>query len=577
MSRGRANRTLQTIDLARRTGNYRDAEAQAAVLAMNARPTTPPAMSPPATPRTTPEAARGPTTRTNTANTTLAVNVDKAATGETTIDIDELTDEQIIFQCLYWMGFESTVDRTFIINECFSTFDDVRVLNSDAIDAMATDYGGRTLGRGKIHFGAKRSTCIKSFVHWINDFYRVSLTPTIKGLDEKLFVAELRVALSRVSTRETLANQQKITVEAASPGPLESERMWTHWEAKFVNYTRSQWGAHGVPLSYVIRENDEPDYTNEYGDFISKTISCAPLSGEFYFADRLTVFNMILSFTTGQSSHAWIKHTLTASDGRKSMKALRDHFTGEGNASRRISEADHLKGQLHYTNERAMTFEEYLTNCQKMYNIYATENEPMGDDAKVRFLFETVRHEKLQPEIIALRAQQTAGNQITYTKACNHLSMAVSRLREYIAKNRNVSYTSTGPTPQWKQPQRGTSAIYNKDGSINLGHIKEWRSLSDSDKEIVDNERKRLGFQNKRKKSYVPKSRNRFAPNSDANRMRQLQDQNNTLRRQIKAMRRNDVNPTPTQSNHDNEHSVTDAGDQFGGRNSKEVKRRKSK
>ena len=43
------------------------------------------------------------------------------------------------------------------------------------------------------------------------------------------------------------------------------------------------------------------------------------------------------------------------------MKALRDHFKGEGNATRRIAEAERLHESLHYKNERSLSFEVFLT------------------------------------------------------------------------------------------------------------------------------------------------------------------------------------------------------------------------
>ena len=65
------------------------------------------------------------------------------------------------------------------------------------------------------------------------------------------------------------------------------------------------------------------------------------------------------------------------------MKALRNHFAGEGNAFRNMAEADRLKENLLYKNERAMTFEAFLTNCQKMYNVYEKEGEAMAEEAKL--------------------------------------------------------------------------------------------------------------------------------------------------------------------------------------------------
>ena len=229
---------------------------------------------------------------------------------------------------------------------------------------------------------------------------------------------------------------------------------------------------------------------------------------------------MIVAFITRQTSSTWIKHTLKSSNGRLSMKALRDYFTSEGNAKRNIAEADHLKNSHHYNNERSMTFENFLIQCQKMYNIYDKEEKPMSDEAKVRFLFKSVHHEKFQVEISTLKAQITAGMPITYTIASNHLSTAVSELSEYITKNRNVSSLNKGYTPRI-----GNSAIYNRDSSIITGHIPSWRSLSSDNRAIVMNERKRLGIQSK-KGNNAHKSCNKNSSSSDANRLKQLQDQN---------------------------------------------------
>ena len=167
------------------------------------------------------------------------------------------------------------------------------------------------------------------------------------------------------------------------------------------------------------------------------------------------------------------------------MKALRDHFSDEGSASRNISEADRLKESLHYKSERSLTFETFQTQCQKMYTIYDKEAEPMTDDAKLRFLFKRVQHPGLQQAIEALKAQQTAGTAVTYTMAANHLTTAVSALPEYISKNRSISaVTRTGG-----DTNGGSSEIYRDDGTINTGYIPSWKTLSQDDKNIV-NERK---------------------------------------------------------------------------------------
>ena len=142
--------------------------------------------------------------------------------------------------------------------------------------------------------------------------------------------------------RENLKEQTALAVKAANPGPLIKETQWKEWEEKFINYTRAHIGVAGVPLSYVIRKKADPmdNVLPDNEDFVTKTILRAPLSGDAYETDRLSVFNFIVSFTTGHPSGDWVKSTLKHSDGRKSMKVLRDHFSGEGNVTRRISEGE---------------------------------------------------------------------------------------------------------------------------------------------------------------------------------------------------------------------------------------------
>ena len=78
-------------------------------------------------------------------------------------------------------------------------------------------------------------------------------------------------------------------------------------------------------------------------------------------------------------------------DGWKSMLALRDHFSGAGNSSHTTTKANQLKATLHYCSKQAKPFETYLTQCQKMFNIYEKEGEAMPDEAKICFLFKTIQ------------------------------------------------------------------------------------------------------------------------------------------------------------------------------------------
>lgn len=481
------------------------------------------------------------------------------------VDSPLLTEEETIRQILHWIGFTVEANRDNLMTESIGTLDDVLSLNQKDVIAFSTDWSNRLATAGRFHIGTRRSKLLQAFVHWVQDFQRVSGTVSIVGLNQITLKAQLHRALSRASIRKNLQDNVSTASDAASPGPLENERKWKAWEEKFTNYCRAHIGSNGIPLSYVIRENDEPNIGGGFNDFITETIECAPLSGEYYLADRQTVFNMLVSFTTGQPSGDWIKSTTRHADGRRSMKQLRDHFSGEGNATRNIAEADRLKETLHYKSERAMPFETFLTQCEKMYNIYDKEGEKMEEDAKIRFLFKNIQHADLKITIAALKTRMIDTN-ISYTEAANHIATAVSELPEYISKHRNVSgVTSTTDTT-------GTSSgIRKPDGTIITGHIPHWRNLSPADRALVYAERERLGLTKRKGGAKNGKGSN----NVYNNRANQLAEQNKKLKRQIKAFKRSNSNNDGNTNNDDNSNDGdTDAGDQFGGKQSKKAKKK---
>ena len=64
--------------------------------------------------------------------------------------------------------------------------------------------------------------------------------------------------------------------------PLESEEKWNELESKFINFLSTLIGVNLVPLSYVMRVNNNTDSKVDFSYFIDKPISCAPLNGEYY-------------------------------------------------------------------------------------------------------------------------------------------------------------------------------------------------------------------------------------------------------------------------------------------------------
>ena len=487
---------------------------------------------------------------------------DKGSTGS---DTTALSEEEQISQLLKWIGF--TEDQaSAIIKEGFDCFDDIMVCTTSDISDLASSFQKRTVADGRINFGLKRTKRIKSLLQWTRDFRRINMEPNIDGLNERRFLNQLAIASQRHETRLAMKDAQELKAKEASPGPLKSEKQWNEWITALVNYLSTMVGQDGVPLSCVIREEADPDPDAVCDDFTQECIACAPLEGNAFDADKISVHQSIVSFTTGHPSEKWISSVSKHRDGRKDVDKLRAHFAGEGNASRRIADAEALKDTLHYTNERAMPFETFLTKCEEMFQIFKEQGEEMTEDSRIRFLLKKVQHAALQGSVESLKAQISLSDPgtVSYTTCANHLSKAVSDLPECRKGGRNISSVQ-------KNDEEVSGSICRSDGTIKTGKFTNWSDLTPSERAKVAAERKRLGIPS-------PGGNGKGGKAGNLSKLNEFKKKANKYKRQAAALKKQVVKFNEDGKNNDDDDDddtpEQDAGDQFGGRASKKGRKR---
>ena len=85
-------------------------------------------------------------------------------------------------------------------------------------------------------------------------------------------------------------------------------------------------GAKGITLSYVIREDDDPNLADQE-TWEHKAILVAPHKGNAYLQDKLTVHNIILrNITDGSDAFTYVKPYLTKDDERLDIQAHRGRY-----------------------------------------------------------------------------------------------------------------------------------------------------------------------------------------------------------------------------------------------------------
>ena len=335
------------------------------------------------------------------------------------------------------IGFNDPMERLRLMEAGLADYDDYRHLVDKDIRDLAEDFSKRTIVNGRMIFGLGRTKKLVGLMHWIQDCFRTNDNPDLMAFNEQ----ELTDAQSRAQVRKSDIELVDTNSKAADPGKFKDERKWHEWEQAFRNYLSVIPGVHGVPLSYVIRDEAVPPVGDHYVNFTERMVHRAPHTGPIYVADSRRVHNLITGFVQGELTESWIRPLARYHDGRRDMLALRHHYAGEGNSTRRIAEAKRIQTTLHYKSERALPFHKFLDSLQQMFTIYLEENEELTDRAKVDELLTKCQNPGLTAAVAQLRYQANTGH-LTFEVAANHLTAAVSQTTDYLMA-RKISSTNT--------------------------------------------------------------------------------------------------------------------------------------
>ena len=74
------------------------------------------------------------------------------------------------------------------------------------------------------------------------------------------------------------------------------ERKWLEWEPAFMNYLMMIPGINGIPLSYIVREEEVPTEGATDGRFNEHAIACVPLSGDVFQTNEHKMYQLLKSF-----------------------------------------------------------------------------------------------------------------------------------------------------------------------------------------------------------------------------------------------------------------------------------------
>ena len=264
--------------------------------------------------------------------------------------------------------------------EGLNTLEQLKVLTPSDVKEMATRIRSATANRGGSAFGAVPTARLRAVVAWLHDreARQIETVPT-----QHLTEATLREALATHRIAKRVSDEETVVEK---PGKFKALN-WISWEARTVNYLASMQSIGGFPLSYVIRK---PLEAGAVPPVALTTIYEPPLSGISFKHDDRRVHQILIGFLVDTEGYSWVKGVLQHQSGRKTMKALRDHYDGPQAGARRIALAKNKIAELHYKSENAMPFETFATKLTDAFQTLAENGEGQTEQHKVLTMLDKI-------------------------------------------------------------------------------------------------------------------------------------------------------------------------------------------
>jgi hypothetical protein len=242
---------------------------------------------------------------------------------------------------------------------------------------------------------------------WVKDQIRLVQPAEFRnGTTQAQFVSAIEEAQQREQIRE---DRKKITEGLATmkiEPPLKSSVGWDAWTVAIKAALTIAYGSKGVPLPYVIRDNDAPQLIGATWEELA--INAAPHHGLDYEADRKTVHLFILNNISEDSdAHAYIQPLILRNDGRRDWNALTERYENAATVQARVNQANQTWEMLVYKNERVMSFEAFCKKLTKALHHFDQAGRPKHDGDVIDWIWSHVQHGELSQHLSALKVGQS--------------------------------------------------------------------------------------------------------------------------------------------------------------------------
>ena len=221
-------------------------------------------------------------------------------------------------------------------------------LSFEDLDNDWKSYSSLTVAQGQIRLQPNVKKNIRALVQWARDKIRTGQDPT----DEPFPVGDAVDLIQRYNTHKLWVGKASDKAKTSKPKQFTDQVKWIDWKDSFINFLRTQPGRNGIPLSYIVPDDEVPILRNNV-QFLDNYVDQSLHEGPAFAADAEEVHSYIIGFIT-ENSNAENKLLPFAAqaNGRVDFMALRDHYEGVGANAKAIVKAEDNITNMFYSGEK---------------------------------------------------------------------------------------------------------------------------------------------------------------------------------------------------------------------------------
>ncbi len=323
----------------------------------------------------------------------------------------------------------STAAQRYATEVFGNEFDTCLITSKEDLKDIFKDYADRRANIGRIALTPLQKNRVIAFTQWTRDKFRCGQNPALNPFP----VERSNVYIKRLKDLETFKAKVKTIAETAKPSKFESKSEWNDWKPIFTNFLRHIPGNSEIPLSYVIRDEEEPvENEAEELDYLDNLIAMAPLNGAAYDVDKSEVHTYLIKFVEGNATaESKIRSHNNQGNGRSDYMALRDHYQGVGIHAIDKTKAERVIDKLFYNGEKhQMNWEKFEKELNLSWAIIDRHEgrAVYSDEMKRSKLMKKIESVSwLLPIKASLEAQMLMpDHQVTYQRCMTAFRNAVS-------------------------------------------------------------------------------------------------------------------------------------------------------